>query len=77
MLSQFCPVCQSTNRREFSAEINIHFPGMEGLTKPTVWFFPRLSVCMDCGVAQFSLADAERDRLAESDTGGQSYKAAV
>jgi hypothetical protein len=77
MSSQFCPFCQSSDRREFPAEINIHFPEMEGLTKPTVWVFPRLTVCMDCGVAQFSVDKAELDRLAERDSRSQSYKAAV
>ena len=76
MSSQICSFCQSANLREFPAEINIHFPGMEGMTKPTVWVFPRLSVCLDCGVAQCSIADAELDRLAERDFGGQSYRAA-
>ena len=77
MLLHSCPFCQSANLRDFPAEINIHLPGMEGLTKPTVWAFPRLLVCLDCGVAQFSIADGELDRLAERDTGVQPYKAAV
>ena len=76
MSSQICPNCKSTNRREFPAEINIHLTGVGSLTKPTVWIFPRLSVCLDCGVAQFSVTDAELDRLSERDTGGQAYKAA-
>jgi len=48
---------------------------MEGLTKPTVWVFPRLAVCLDCGAALFRVAEAELEQLA--DAGGQSYKAAV
>jgi len=47
---------------------------MEGLTKPTVWVFPRLAVCLDCGAALFRVAEAELEQLA--DAGGQS-KAAV
>ena len=54
--------------------MNIHFPGMAGLTKPTVWLFPSLSVCLDCGVAQFDVPDAELQRLADDDSGGQSYR---
>lgn len=77
MLSQVCPICQSSNRREFPAEVNIHLPGVEGLTKPTVLAFPLIAVCLDCGVAQFTVAEAELERLAERDFGGQSYKAAV
>ena len=45
MSCESCPFCQSGNQREFTAEVNIHFPGMDGLTKPTVLLFPRLSVC--------------------------------
>ena len=75
MSSQVCQVCQSANRREYPAEINIHFPGMDGLTKPTVWVFPQIFVCMDCGVAQFPVPEAELERLAEDDS--QSYRAAV
>ena len=42
-----CHSCQSTNLSVFPAEINIHFPGFEGLDRPTVWAFPTLHVCLD------------------------------
>jgi hypothetical protein len=77
MSSQFCPFCHPENKREFLAEVNIHFPGMTNLTKPTVWLFPTLSVCLHCGVAQFDLPDAELERLAEKDSSGQSHKVAA
>jgi hypothetical protein len=48
----------------FTAEINIHFPGYEGLTNPTVWVFPQVSVCMNCGLAEFSIPESELQRLA-------------
>jgi hypothetical protein len=76
MWSQFCPFCHSENQREFPAEVNIHFPGMKNLTKPTVWLFPTLSVCLRGG-AQFDLPDAELERLAETDSGSQSYNVAA
>lgn len=62
-----CIVCHSANRREFDAEVNIHFPASKGLTIPTVWVFPKLLVCLDCGAAQFTIPDAERRDLAERD----------
>jgi len=76
MSYQFCRFCQSANS-EFTAEVNIHFPGMKGLDKPTVWVFPQLFVCLDCGVAQFDVPDAELERLAERDSAGNRYKVAV
>ena len=66
MFCQSCPFCQSANRGEFPAEVNIHLPGVEGLTKPTVLTFPLISVCLDCGVAQFVVAEAELEQLAVS-----------
>lgn len=62
-----CNACQSSNWREFTAEINIHFPEMKGIDIPTVWVFPTIFVCMDCGTAQFRIPEAERERLAARD----------
>lgn len=58
-----CPSCKSDNQRAFSAEVNVHFPGIEGLTIPTLWLFPTILVCMDCGTSRFTIADAERKEL--------------
>jgi hypothetical protein len=60
-----CKSCLSSNRCEFSAEINIHFPGMEGLTKPTVWVFPPLHVCLQCGSVEFALPPEQLRALAD------------
>jgi hypothetical protein len=62
-----CNTCQSADWREFTAEINIHFPKMKGIDIPTVWVFPTISVCMSCGTAQFRIPEAERERLADRD----------
>jgi hypothetical protein len=72
-----CPSCHSRKIREYNAEINVHFPGMNGLTIPTVWVFPRVLVCLDCGQAQFTIPDAERKTLIERDWRGWAAKAAV
>lgn len=60
-----CQSCLSSDRSEFSAEINIHFPGMDGLTRPTVWVFPSLQVCLRCGSAQFAISGASLRALAD------------
>jgi hypothetical protein len=58
-----CTSCQSENQKTFTSEIAIHFPGLEGLNKPTVWVFPRIFVCLDCGMAQFMVPEKELEVL--------------
>lgn len=71
-----CKLCQSSSQRTFRAEINIHFPGFSGLTKPTVWAFPSLVICLDCGFTEFVLGDAELGRLSDSDSSDDQQEAA-
>lgn len=54
-----CHGCGSPRQRAFSGEVGIHFPGIEGLNKPLVFVFPKLSVCFDCGIAQFIVPEKE------------------
>jgi len=60
-----CQSCFSSYRSEFSAEINIHFPGSEGLSKPSVLVFPALRVCLKCGSAEFAISGAPLRALAD------------
>ena len=62
-----CQSCHSGEVRDYTAEINIHFPEMKGLNIPTVWVFPTVLVCVGCGAAQFKLPEAERKELQDSD----------
>jgi hypothetical protein len=50
----FCVSCQSANQTELTAEMLIHLPGLN-LTNPSVWVFPKLVVCLDCGLSRFSV----------------------
>jgi hypothetical protein len=59
-----CKSCRSESQLNFSSEVNIHFPGMEGLDKPPVWVFPKLLVCMDCGFTELAIPEAELALLA-------------
>jgi hypothetical protein len=59
-----CKACGSPNHSTFSAEMNIHLRGVEGLDKPTVWIFPELLVCLDCGFAQCLIPETELPKLA-------------
>jgi hypothetical protein len=60
-----CLSCASRNQAEFTAEINIHFPGLKNLDKPSVFVFPKLSVCLDCGCSRFAIPETELARLQE------------
>jgi hypothetical protein len=72
-----CQMCHSADTREYTSEINIHFPGRRGLNIPTVWVFPRLLVCLNCGFTQFTIPDAELKTLADRDYRGRADEAAV
>lgn len=54
-----CESCDSENQKLFTAEIAIHFPGLNGLTKPTALVSPAIRVCLDCGIARFLVPEKE------------------
>src|SRR5215475_9421356 len=59
-----CKYCHSPNQNEFPSEINIHPPqAVNNLNKPTVWAFPLLVICNDCGFSEFVLSEGELDQL--------------
>ena len=60
-----CKVCLSENQRTFRTEMNVHFSGRDGLEKPTVWAFPEILVCLDCGFSEFVVAETELRALAD------------
>ncbi len=60
-----CRSCQSPNQSIFDGELCIHFPGLKGLDKPMVWVFPKLIVCLDCGLTEFTVDQTELPVLAE------------
>jgi len=54
-----CTLCGSANPGKFTGEIAIHFPGLKNLEKPIVWVFPKIVVCLDCGIAHFAVPETE------------------
>lgn len=70
-----CVSCGSENQTLFGAEMNIHFPGLEGLDKPGVLAFPHVKVCFSCGLALFVLPPRELCQL-DKDRGGENFRAA-
>jgi hypothetical protein len=61
-----CRSCASSNQTQFGSEIFIHFSGLKNIDKPAVMVFPKIVVCLDCGVvAEFTIPGAELRRLVE------------
>jgi hypothetical protein len=54
-----CRSCSSNSQAEFGSEIMIHFPGLRNLDKPAVMVFPKILVCLDCGVTEFTIPESE------------------
>jgi len=62
-----CKSCESTNQQKFRAEMGIHFLGLKNNCTPVVFVFPELTVCLDCGTAEFAVPETELRRLAKGD----------
>ena len=60
-----CLSCASGNQAAFATEINIHFPGLKNVDKPSVFVFPKILVCLDCGYSRFTIQDTELAQLQE------------
>lgn len=60
-----CTSCASGRRKQFVAEIAVHFSGLNNLDKPSVFVFPEILVCLECGFSQFTLTNPELTLLAE------------
>ena len=61
-----CKRCASDTQSAFNAEIAVHSPGVQGLDKPIVWVFPKLVVCLHCGLAEFTVPEGELRVLAQN-----------
>lgn len=57
-----CKRCTS-EAKDFNGELAIHFPGLKGLDKPIVWVFPKLRVCLGCGLGEFVVPDEQLKQL--------------
>jgi hypothetical protein len=63
-----CRLCDQTISVNSARSLNFHFPGDEGLDKPTVWIFPEVVVCLDCALAELTVPEAELRTLAQGAT---------
>jgi len=55
-----CSACQSRDHREFASEIAIHVEeGINGVANSQVLVFPKITICMNCGVMQGQIEEAD------------------
>lgn len=59
----YCPSCTSNRQAEFSAEVNLHFRGFGYLDEPGILAFPKVLVCLDCGLSRFTTTKPQLARL--------------
>jgi hypothetical protein len=64
-MTMSCRLCSSERQTEFGTEMIVHCSGLKNLDQPGVLAFPKISVCLDCGFADFRLAEPELALLAE------------
>jgi hypothetical protein len=58
--------CDSSGKQStLNGEVAIHFPGLKGLDKPIVFVFPKLLVCLQCGLTEFTVPEDELRLLAQ------------
>lgn len=56
----WCRSCQSQHLVMYSVEMCIHSRSeLENLNKPATLAFPKVLVCLNCGFAEFTLAESE------------------
>ena len=58
-----CTFCQSSNQREFSAEMSIYLPYRWNADNTGILVFPKLLVCLDCGGSSFITPTSQLEQL--------------
>lgn len=64
-----CRLCGSAKVTELHSEMNIHFPELRSPEHPPIFAFPKLMVCLDCGLTESRLSDAELMHVREAALG--------
>jgi hypothetical protein len=54
-----CALCESGNITEFSTEINIHLDDFKNLEHHSLFAFPKLLICLDCGFSSLTLLETD------------------
>lgn len=63
-----CRACGSEKLVEYSAEIALHLAGRKNIDRPAILLFPKINVCLACGIAEFVVPEAELHLLVEGDS---------
>lgn len=63
-----CRACGSEKLGEYPAEIALHLAGRKNIDRPAVLVFPKIQVCVECGVAEFVVPEAELHLLVEGNS---------
>jgi hypothetical protein len=58
-----CRSCGSENLTQLVAEVMIHFSGLRNLDKAGILAFPKIVICLDCGISQFVLHETGLGQL--------------
>jgi hypothetical protein len=58
-MSPSCANCGSSKLLTYDAEANIHFPGLRNVLHASVFAFPKLTICLDCGQITSKLSENE------------------
>ena len=57
--AEFCKACGSVKQNKYIAEVGIRSGGLKNIDEQSVFVYPKLSVCMDCGTAEFVIPKTE------------------
>jgi hypothetical protein len=60
-----CTRCLSLHQTELNTEINLHFRGLANLDDPGIFVFPKVLVCLDCGLSHFVVEERQLAQIVE------------
>jgi len=60
-----CKACGSQQLSRVDAELCVHLGGLQELGPPPRIMFPRLTICLVCGFAEFKMDESELSMLNE------------
>jgi len=60
-----CRYCRG-NQKEFASEVCIHFSGIDNHEEPHVFEFPKILVCLQCGLASFKVSESSLPLLGDT-----------